>query len=220
MTKGLVEEIHPGIYVIDLDGVRQIATLPSTPSPVYGERIWHGYRIWDPFRSKLAALLQKRRPHLEIATDSKVLYLGAATGTTVSHVSDVVRDGLVYAVEFSARSMRDLLRLCEARDNIVPILADASRPEEYCALVETVDMVYQDVAARNQAEIATLNAARYLRNEGSLVFMMKTRSINVTATPDEVYGTEIRGLKGLEVQDTIDLLPYHHDHWAVVAKAV
>jgi fibrillarin-like pre-rRNA processing protein len=220
MADGAAEEIYPGIYIHEVDGVRRIATLPRTPSPVYGERIWNGYRIWDPFRSKLAALLQKSRPGLNISADSNVLYLGAATGTTVSHVSDVVHGGLVYAVEFSARSMRDLLRLCEARDNIVPILADASRPEEYCALVEPVDMIYQDVAARNQAEIATLNAARYLKREGNLVFMMKTRSIDVTAPPKEVYSSEIMWLKGLEVQDTIDLLPYHHDHWAVVAKKI
>jgi fibrillarin-like pre-rRNA processing protein len=220
MADHVAEEIYPGIYILDVDGVRRIATSPCTTSSVYGERIWKGYRIWDPFGSKLAALLQKSRPRLSIAEDSNVLYLGAATGTTVSHVSDIVRSGLVYAVEFSARSMRDLLRLCEARDNIVPILADASRPEEYCALVEPVDMIYQDVAARNQAEIATLNAARYLKHEGGLVFMMKTRSIDVTATPKEVYSSEIRRLKGLEVQGTIDLLPYHHDHWAVVAKKI
>ena len=38
-----------------------------------------------------------------------MLYLGAASGTTVSHVSDVVGpEGMVYAVEFSHRPGRDL----------------------------------------------------------------------------------------------------------------
>lgn len=216
----MVEAIYPGIYAIDQDGQRRVATLPEIPAPVYGERIWQGYRIWDPFRSKLAALILKSRPSLGLFVGSRVLYLGAATGTTVSHVSDIVREGLVYAVEFSPRSMRDLLRLCTARSNIVPILADASRPEGYCALVEIVDMIYQDVAQRNQAEIARLNAERYLRPGGILVFMMKTRSIDVTASPKEVLENEIVGLKGLEVQETIDLLPYHHDHWAVIARKV
>lgn len=216
----MVEAIYPGIYAIDQDGQRRVATLPEIPAPVYGERIWQGYRIWDPFRSKLCALILKIRPSLGLSVGSRVLYLGAATGTTVSHVSDIVREGLVYAVEFSPRSMRDLLRLCTERSNIVPILADASRPEGYCTLVEIVDMIYQDVAQRNQAEIARLNAERYLRPGGILVFMMKTRSIDVTASPKEVLENEIVGLKGLEVQETIDLLPYHHDHWAVIARKV
>ncbi len=218
----MVDEIYPGIYAIDLDGHRRVATLPAKPLPVYGERIWQGYRIWDPTRSKFAALLLKlkSRPDLNLLRDSKVLYLGAATGTTVSHVSDVVSEGLVYAVEFSSRSMRDLLRLCEARENIVPILADAARPEMYCALVEPVDVIYQDVAQRNQAEIAVLNASRYLKPGGCLLLMIKTRSIDVTASPKDVYKSEIEELKGMEVQYSTDLQPFHHDHWAVIAKKV
>lgn len=218
----MVEEIYPGIYAIDLDGQRRIATSPVKPVPIYGERIWQGYRIWDPTRSKFAALLLKLkgRPDLNLIKDSKVLYLGAATGTTVSHISDVVSSGLVYAVEFSSRSMRDLLRLCDARGNIVPILADAARPEMYCALMEPVDMIYQDVAQRNQAEIAMLNADRYLKSEGCLVLMIKTRSIDVTALPKDVFKSEMEELKGMEVLHAIDLLPYHQDHWAVIAKKV
>lgn len=216
----MAESIYPGIYSVDLDGQRRVATLPAVPAPIYGERIWQGYRIWDPFRSKLCALILKSHPPLGLLENSRVLYLGAATGTTVSHVSDIVREGIVYAVEFSSRSMRDLLRLCEARGNIVPILADAARPEGYCALVEPVDMIYQDVAQRNQAEIATINAKRYLRPGGILILMMKTRSIDVTASPKEVYEHEIEGLKGMDVLESIDLLPFHHDHWAVIAKKV
>jgi fibrillarin-like rRNA methylase len=50
--------------------------------------------------------------------------------------------------------------------------------------------------------------------------MIKTRSIDSTASPIEVRGSEIERLLGLEVQSVTDLLPYHHDHWAVVAKKV
>jgi len=188
----------------------------AAPGSVYGERIVDGYRIWDQSRSKLSALISKGFS-LPLDKISKVLYLGAATGTTVSHVSDVVTDGLVYAVEFSPRSMVDLLRLCEARKNIIPILADASRPEGYCSMVEPVDMVYQDVAQPNQAEISTANCARYLKPGGRLIWMMKTRSIDVTSDPEEVLNSEIRGLKGLKVLNVMDLLPSHRDHWAVIA---
>ena len=214
--------ILPGVRFVDVVGHKRIATVATSSKSVYGERIIDGFRIWDPYRSKLAALLLKSPLPLPIvlSIDSIVLYLGASTGTTVSHVSDIVRDGLVYAVEISPRSMRQLLQLAESRRNIIPILGDAARPESYSRLVEPADLVYQDVAQRNQADIATLNSARYLKAGGTLVLMIKTRSIDSSASPVEIRSSEIEMLKGLEVISVMDLLPYHHDHWAVVAKKV
>jgi len=212
-------EILPGVYLSEADGQKRLATKSADPVPVYGERILDGYRLWDPFRSKLAALLLKGiGGGLRLNRETSVLYLGAATGTTVSHIGDIISGGLVYAVEFSPRAMRDLLRLCERRENIVPILANAAQPEEYCGLVEPVDLVYQDVAQRNQAEIASLNCARYLKPGGDLILMMKTRSIDVTASPESVYSSEIKNLRGLDLLGAVDLLPFHQDHWAVWAR--
>lgn len=213
------EEISPGVFILEVDGKKRLATRSDDIVPVYGERILEGYRLWDPFRSKLAALLLKgrsTRPVLE--RDAVVLYLGAATGTTVSHVSDIASDGLVYAVEFSPRSMRDLVRLCERRKNIVPILADAARPEEYAFLVEPVDLVYQDIAQRSQAEIASRNCARYLLPGGDLILMLKTRSVDVTAFPEAVLQAETTNLQGLDLLQVTDLLPFHQDHFAMQAK--
>jgi fibrillarin-like pre-rRNA processing protein len=216
-----------GISVLDLSGETRVATRPEVPVPVYGERIVEGFRIWDPYRSKMAALLIKSHiagtfyklvSDLNLSPASKILYLGAATGTTASHFSDIVPAGLVYAVEFSARSMRDLLVLCTARDNIIPILEDASCPERYGPFLEPVDLVYQDVAQRNQAEIAARNAARYLKGGGALVLMIKARSVDVTADPKAVYKAEVERLAGVEVISSADLRPYHRDHWAVVAR--
>ena len=214
-------EILPGVHLLEAEGKKRLATLTSDPRPVYGERIAEGLRFWDPFRSKLAALLLKCSSCGSSLTPiARILYLGAATGTTVSHVSDIVRDGLVYAVEFSPRTMRDLLRLCERRENIVPILADAARPESYGPLLEPVDLVYQDVAQPNQAEIASLNCARYLKPGGHLILMIKARSIDVNATPDAVFSSERKLLQGLEVLQSFDLQPFHQDHWAVLARKI
>ncbi len=213
------QEIIPGVAAIDVDGQTRLASKSDDPVPVYGERILEGYRIWDPFRSKLSSLLLKsNRPGFKLDRDAKVLYLGAATGTTVSHVSDIVNQGLVYAVEFSPRAMRDLIRLCERRRNIVPILADASHPEDYAFMVEPVDLIYQDVAQRNQAEIASINCLRYLKPGGDLVLMLKTRSVDVSASPQAVLSLEKEKLQGLELYDILDLLPFHKDHWAMLAK--
>ena len=48
------------------------------------------YRVWNPFRSKLAAAILGGVDKIHIKPGSKVLYLGAASGTTVSHVADIV----------------------------------------------------------------------------------------------------------------------------------
>jgi fibrillarin-like pre-rRNA processing protein len=212
-------EISPGVFILEVDGQKRLATRSDDAVAVYGERIMEGYRFWDPFRSKLAALLLKARSTLPVlARDARILYLGAATGTTVSHVSDIARDGLVYAVEFSPRSMRDLVRLCERRKNIVPILADAARPQDYAFLVEPVDLVYQDVAQRNQAEIASRNCDRYLKSGGDLILMLKARSVDVTASPQAVLQAEMKNLLGLDLLRVMDLLPFHQDHFAMQAK--
>lgn len=222
ISQVLAQEISPGVFTLEIEGQKRLATRSCDAVPVYGERILEGYRLWDPFRSKLAALMLKShsmRPAL--ASDAKVLYLGAATGTTVSHVGDIVRDGLVYAVEFSPRSMRDLVRLCERRNNIVPILADAARPEEYAPFLEPVDLVYQDISQRNQAEIACRNCIRYLKQEGELILMLKTRSVDVTASPQSVLQEETKKLKDqadLDLMPALDLLPFHQDHFAISAR--
>ena len=222
-----VSESLSGIRVLDLFGEARIATRPKVPVPVYGERIVDGLRIWDPHRSKLAALLNKSllagdlaglARDLNLSPGSSVLYLGAATGTTASHVSDLVPGGLVYAVELSPRSIRDLLGLCQSRDNMVPIFEDAFHPERYAPFLEPVDLVYQDVAQRNQAEIANLNVARYLKPGGTLVLMIKARSVDVTADPKEVAKGEVARLEGVDLVSVTDLRPYHQDHWAVVAR--
>ena len=181
---------------------------------VYGERMLGGARVWDPFRSKLAALYYAGTG-VELQPAMKVLYLGAANGTTVSHVADYTE--VVYAVEFAPRPMQDLLEVARRRRNIVPIMADACRPELYAPLVEAVDLLYQDVAQPDQAAIAIRNCA-FLRPGGHLVLMLKTRSVDVRKQPAEVFRETVETLTaaGLAVQESVWLIPYHQDHAAIV----
>ena len=87
------------------------------------------YRVWNPFRSKLAASIVGGVGSIYMKPGSKVLYLGAASGTTVSHVADLVGpEGAVYAVEFSKRSGRDLVNMAKKRTNVIPIIEDARYP--------------------------------------------------------------------------------------------
>jgi fibrillarin-like pre-rRNA processing protein len=151
----------------------------------------------------------------ELTPGMRVLYLGAANGTTVSHVADYV--DVVYAVEFAPRPMQDLLEVSRRRRNVIPIMADAARPEQYAPLVEAVDLLYQDVAQPDQAGIALRNCS-FLKNGGILVLMLKTRSVDVRKEPAEVFQDTLDVLiaSGLVIEECVWLAPYHHDHAAIV----
>ena len=188
---------------------------------VYGEalRVEDGveYRRWDAERSKLAAYLKKggvRWPFLETTS---VLYLGAASGTTASHLSDICPRGTIVAVEVSPRSFRDLVTVAEGRPNLLPILGDASRPDAYRSRVGNVDVVYQDVAQRDQEAIFLRNLSA-LRPEGVGFLMLKARSVDVAARPADLYrvARETIASKGFDVLDVRPLDPYAGDHAAIV----
>ena len=172
------------------------------------------YRSWNPYRSKLAAALLKNL-HLTIPTNAQVLYLGAATGTTVSHISDIASQGVVYAVENAPLAMAKLLTVSERRQNIIPILADANHPDRYTAIVPpNVDLVYQDIAQRNQAGIFLTNLERYLKPGGAGILMVKARSIDVALPPKQAYFQVDQAIQrgGYTIEKTMDLAPYDKDH--------
>ena len=221
-----VNKLYEGIYEVVKDK-KQLATRNiDYGKVVYGEKLitFEGieYRIWDPRRSKLGAMILKKF-NIPIKEDFKILYLGAASGTTVSHVSDIVSDGVVYAVEFAPRSMRDLIGLASRRKNIYPILADARKPDSYAHLVESVDLIFQDVAQPNQVEIATRNAARFLKRAGYLLLSIKARSIDTVVNPKIIFTNELRKLEQtlepkFEIICVKNLMPYYEDHLGVLAK--
>ena len=180
------------------------------------------YRTWDPYRSKLAAGILKNLKNLPIERAKSILYLGSASGTTASHVSDIVGEqGRVYCVEFAQRSMRDLIdALCAHRSNVYPILADARLPERYRALVASVDLVYSDVAQPEQAKILADNADLFLKPEGSALMAIKSRSVDVTMEPVDVYKQEIEVLRKrhFKLVQTVRLEPYDRDHALVLVN--
>jgi rRNA 2'-O-methyltransferase fibrillarin len=176
------------------------------------------YRAWNPFRSKLAAAIMGGIGNIFIKPGSKVLYLGAASGTTVSHVSDIVGpEGLVYAVEFSHRSGRDLLNVAKKRTNIIPIIEDARHPHKYRMLVGMVDTIFADVAQPDQARIVAINAHHFLRNEGHIVISIKANCIDSTAAAEAVFASEVEKLKKEKIKplEQITLEPYERDHAVV-----
>lgn len=215
------EEKFLGVFLVN----GKLATLSFAPGTrVYGEKLVREgeseYRMWDLYRSKLAAAIHKGLKELPIKPGSTVLYLGAATGTTPSHVSDIVgSSGTVFCVEFAQRSMRDLLSVCERRQNMLPIMGDARQPEQYAEGIGKVDVVYQDVAQPDQADIFIKNSKLFLKKGGWGMIAIKSQSIDVTRQPRKVF-EEFVSQVGSEigVKEQIELSPYDLEHLFITGK--
>ncbi len=213
------------IFWFQVEGEKKLATENLMPgNQVYNEKLLNvkgvEYRIWNPFRSKLAASIMNGLKDFPFNKKSDVLYLGVSTGTTISHISDIVgQDGIIFGVEHAARVARDFLdRVASHRKNIVPIIQDARKPEEFFSVYKKVDVVYVDIAQPDQTDIAIENCKLYLKSGGYLFLIIKTRSIDVTKDPKIVIKNEIKKLESLfEIKQTIDLQPYDKDHAMVVA---
>jgi fibrillarin-like pre-rRNA processing protein len=218
----------PEIYLATFEnGSERLATKNlAVGKNVYGEKLVKNkgieYRIWDPYRSKLAAAILKGLEIVPILPSHKVLYLGAASGTTASHVSDIVgENGYVYCIEFASRSIRELVNnVCLFRFNMAPILADARFSEQYASLVEKVDDIYCDIAQPEQSKVLADNADMFLKPSAWVILAIKASSIDVTREPSEVYEQEIDVLRSrnFEIQQVVNLEPYDKAHVMIVAK--
>jgi len=205
------KKIFPGVYKIN----GRLATRNSSPGfKVYDEKLIFDkgveYREWDPFRSKLAAAILKGMSQFPITEHSRVLYLGASSGTTASHVADITGD-VVYCVEYAKRMMRELLYVCERKRNMIPILGDANLPATFARNIGRVEVVYQDVAQKNKTEIFVKNMRSFKAEAG--LYAIKARSINCIESPKKVFREEVAKLKEeFTVLDEIELSPYDKDH--------
>ena len=208
-----------------MDGEKKLATENLIPkNQVYNEKLVKikgtEYRIWNPFRSKLAATIMNGLRDFPFMQKSSVLYLGVSTGTTISHISDIVgQNGIIFGVEHTSRVARDFLdRVASHRKNIIPIIQDARKPQEYFSVFKKVDVAYVDIAQPDQTDIAIDNCKMYLKSNGYLFLVIKTRSIDVTKDPKKVISNEIKKLEPLfEIKQIINLQPYDKDHAIVIA---
>jgi fibrillarin-like pre-rRNA processing protein len=211
----------PGVFT---DSERLLTENLTPTHQVYGEELieWENkeYRVWNPKRSKACAMLKKGTKNFPFQRESKILYLGAASGTTASHLSDIACQGILFCVEFSKRSFSDLVYLCEMRKNMIPIFADANKPSMYKEAVGKVDLIYQDISQRDQTKIFLKNIDSFLSPNGFGILMVKSRSIDVTAKPKDIFAKAEKELErnDLKVLENIPLKPYEKDHTAIVVK--
>lgn len=222
---------HPKFYEVFISGPIENPRLytknliPGTK--ISEERIinykGNEYREWDPHRSKLAALILEKTSINFLSNKLNCLYLGAASGTTISHLSDIIKEGVIYGVEFAERSIRQLIQNTSNRNNIIPILADARQPESYAnSIFSEIDLIYQDVAQPNQAEIAIANSNYYLNQNGMLILAIKSQSIDSVSKVEKVYSQEKKTLEkaGFEIIESINISKYAANHLILIAKKV
>lgn len=216
-----MKELSPGVFLID----DRLATENTVKGykPFDEELVkFKGkeFRIWNPRRSKLAAAIMKNIKSVPISEGTKILYLGAAHGMTPTFISNIVKEnGIIYSVEFSERCFNELIPIAKKYKNIIPILADARKPEDYY-WIEKVDVVYVDVAQPDETEIAIRNCREFLKPDGYLMVAIKSRSIDVTKSPKRIYKEEIQKLTkaGFEIVDWKTLDPLEKAHAFIVAK--
>ncbi|KAL2414704.1 rRNA 2'-O-methyltransferase fibrillarin [Exophiala dermatitidis] len=230
---------HPGVFVARGGKEDLLVTKNLTPGEsVYGEKrisvdspespavdgdssapaTKTEYRVWNPFRSKLAAGILGGLDDIFIRPGASVLYLGAASGTSVSHVADIVGPtGRVYAVEFSHRSGRDLITMATHRTNVIPIIEDARHPLRYRMLVGMVDVIFADVAQPDQARIVGLNAHLFLKVGGGVLVSIKANCIDSTAKPEVVFANEVKKMREerIKPKEQLTLEPFERDHCIV-----
>lgn len=207
-----MKQVQPGIYQKN----NSIYTEAGSEESVYGEKFVtensQKYRKWDPNRSKAGAGVMKDI-NLGIERSYDILYLGAASGTTVSHFSDIVSEGFIYAVEYSETVIRDLLDLAEERENIAPILGNARKPDDYSDIVEKCDVVFQDISQSDQPEIFIKNCQKYLKEDGTGLLAVKAKSISTSEQPDEIFEDVKQKLKDhFDIVEETTLEPYEKDH--------
>jgi len=214
-----LREIFPNVY----SNGKNIYTINRIKGKsVYGEKLVREgnteYREWDPFRSKLCGAIRKGLVNFPFSKNSKVLYLGASTGTTISHLSDILEEGEIYAVEIAPQMAERLMELAEHRENIVPIVADARKPEEYEEIPD-VDVVYQDVAQPDQDRILTMNCRKFLKKGGFAMLCVKSQSIDVSKDPKKVFAEIEKSLsRDFEILEKFYLEPFDKEHEFLVLR--
>ncbi len=185
---------------------------------VYGERLInykdYEYREWVPYRSKFSAAFYKGIKNVKLKEGDSVLYLGASSGTTVSHVSDIVsKEGKVFAVEISEEMGVHLVILSKLRKNIFPIIADANKIESYEKYLPMCDFIYQDIAQRNQVEIFIKNAKKFLKKGKQGILIVKAKSIDVTKSTQSTINEVTKQLQSIfRIEQILRLEPYQKEH--------
>src|SRR3989344_361103 len=179
------------------------------------------YRVWEPKRSKLGAAITKGLKNNDFNENSNVLYLGASHGYTSSFVSDIFKNGSVFALDFEPRVVRDLVIVAEKRNNLIPILGDARFIETFKhKVLPSFDILFMDIAQKDQAEIFIKNLS-FLKKGGYGYLALKARAVDSTANPENVFRMVEKKLlesTKIKILEEISLEPFERDHLMFIVR--
>ena len=184
------------------------------------------WRLWNPNRSKVAAsILKTKRDASALLPDSgsTCLYLGASTGGTVSHIHDNVcgagnhHGGQVVAVDISPRMMRNLVKLAERRQGLVPVLADARNPLAVAPYIRgKADWLHQDLSIGDQAETFVRMTSAFLKQRGAAILSLKAASERWMEGGDDARFEHTKSIiedcQHLELLEIIDISVFEEQH--------
>lgn len=192
------------------------------------------WRKWDSHRSKVAAMLMRTKSDpstLIPEPGSLCVYLGASSGSTVSHLHDHIcgagnhHDGRIIAVDISSRMMRDLVIMCETRPGIIPVLADARHPLSVAQYLQRKsDWLFQDLSMPDQAKSFIESTSKPLTEGGLGIISIKAASERWAPGGDEQHFDEseslINSASHLQIIERIDLRGLEDQHIAIVTRKV
>jgi fibrillarin-like pre-rRNA processing protein len=218
LSELFMKKIFDGIYTNDKNIFTKNLLIGKK---VYGEKLLKveniEYREWNPYKSKYCAAIKKGLKNNIFFKNAIVLYLGSAEGTTVSHVSDIVQDGIIFCVDLSNIAMQKLTKLAEKRENLFPILSDANKTENYSEFIDKVDVLFQDVSQRNQMEIFLKNSV-FLKKNCFGALTLKTKSISQDKK-EQTLKKELAKLEEVfKIEQIINLGPFEKEHYMIIVK--
>ncbi len=217
-----MKQLFPGVF----EHQNKLYTKNLVPKTrAYGEELLQidgvEYRNWTPHKSKLAAAVKNGMRIFPFEKEQHVLYLGSAEGTTLSHLSDVLEGtGLLIGVDVSARTIPKLLKISEQRPHLIPILCDAGKPAEYPQEIREIlfDVLFQDIAQKNQTEIFIENLV-LLKKNGFGLLVIKAPSIDSQQPAEKVIQEQIKILeKHVQIVQTVSLEPFEKKHALILCQ--
>ena len=89
----------------------------------------------------------------------------------------------------------------------------------YADKICQADVLYQDIAQKNQVDIFLKNIDLFLKKDGYALLAVKARSIDVTKKPKQIFKQVKEQLeRHVTIIDYRELEPYQKDHCIFICK--
>ena len=215
------------IFWITVKNKKKLATLNNADvNKIYNEKLIEmdgkQYNIWNPYTSKLAAAIVNGMEIFPILKKTQILYFDTTVDKTLNHISDIIGvNGRIFVVrDIIENSKKFLEDDSNNRTNVVSITQEKkSIPAKFVPNIETVNVVYVDIAQNNETDVAIQNCKNYLINGGFLMLVVPTRKIDFANNPDRQNLEERQKLQSsFEIIQQINLTDFFKEHSMIIAK--